>query len=161
MSKAFPVIFFVALSFILIILQSTFFSPRQLGAFSPDLNLILVIFLALFSEIKGKAIMVIGNGYMMDILSGYMLGIHTLSRLSVFALMQGFSANVNSQSKAVQATAIFFGTLFSWSFVWVVFKIKGNFQDGISFGGVIAQCVINTVIGIPLFLAIKRLHARI
>jgi rod shape-determining protein MreD len=127
MSKLFSFVFLLLISLLFIVLQSTLLSPRQLGVFHPDLNLILIIFLALFSEVKGSAIIAIGNGYMMDILSGYMLGIYTLSRFSVFAMLQGFSMSVYSQSRLIQGVAIFLGTLFSWTFMWAAFKVKSVF----------------------------------
>jgi rod shape-determining protein MreD len=142
-----------------IILQSTFFSPKCLGVFHPDLNLVLIIFLALFSDVKGSAIIAVGNGYLMDILSGYMVGTYTLSRLSLFAILQGFSVNVYSQSRVMQGFAIFWGTLFSWGFIWATFKVKSNFEFDVSFIDVVVQSVVNTLVGIPLFWMINKFYA--
>lgn len=162
MNRVLPVIFFILLSFLFIILQSTFFSPTHLGlAFFPDLNLILIIFLGLFSDLRRGAIIAIGNGYMMDVLSGYVIGIHSLSRLSVFIILKGISQHVYSQSRITQAIAISFGTLFLWSFIWAGLKLKTHLEFGISLGDVMTQGVVNTIVGLPVFWVIKGLYAKI
>lgn len=161
MNKILSVAFLILLSFVFIILQSTILSPRHLGIFRPDLNLIWIIFLSLFSQVRGSAIIALGNGYMMDVLSGHMFGIYTLSRISVFAILKGFSMNVYSQSRIMQGIAIFFGTLFAWGFIWAVLEIKSSLEFSVSFVSVFVQSVVNTMIGIPLFWVIKRLYAQI
>lgn len=161
-NRALPVIFLISLSFLFIILQSTFFSPTHFGrAFYPDLNLILIVFLGLFSDLRRGAIIAIGNGYMMDVLSGYVIGIHSLSRLSVFIILKGISQHVYSQSRITQAIAISFGTLFLWSFIWTGLKLKTDLELGVSLGDVMRQGAVNTIVGLPVFWIIKRLYAKI
>src|ERR1700758_175025 len=159
MNRIFSIILLIAISFFFIILQSTLFSSTHLGAFYPDLNLILIIFLGLFSDVRRSAIIALGNGYMMDILSGYVLGIHSFSRFSVFIVINGISSHVYSQSRITQVIAIFFSTLFLWSFIRTAVKLKTGSDFGISLGDVIAQAIINTLVGLPIFWIIKRLHA--
>ena len=113
MNRIFSIIFFALLAFVFIILQTTLFSPNHFGPFYPDLNLILIVFLSLFSETRGGAIIALGNAYMTDVLSGYLFGIHIFSRLAVFTALKGFSENVYSQSKVTQGIAIFFSSIFS------------------------------------------------
>ena len=162
MNRVLPVIFLISLSFLFIILQSTFFSPTHFDwAFYPDLNLILIVFLGLFSDSRRGAIIAIGNGYMMDVLSGYMIGIHSLSRLSVFVILKGISQHVYSQSRITQAIAISFGTLFLWSFIWAGLKLKTEFEFGISLGDVMVQGVVNTIVGLPVFWVIRGFYAKI
>ncbi len=161
MNRIFSIIFFALLSFVFIILQTTLFSPNHFGLFYPDLNLILIVFLSLFSETKEGAIIALGNAYMTDVLSGYLFGIHTFSRLAVFTTLKGFSENVYSQSKLTQGIAIFFSTIFSWFFVWAVLKMKTDIEFNISAGAVIAQGAINILVGFPIFWIIKKTHARI
>ena len=162
MNKALPFLFLISLSFLFIILQSTFFTQTHSGrAFYPDLNLIFIVFLGLFSDLRRGAIIAIGNGYMVDVLSGYVIGIHTLSRLSVFVILKGISQHVYSQSRITQAIAISFGTLFLWSFICAGLKLKTEFEFGISLGDVMTQVVVNTIIGLPVFWVIKRLYAKI
>ncbi len=153
MSRALPFLFLILLSFLFIILQSTFFTPTHSGrAFYPDLNLIFIVFLGLFSDLRRGAIIAIGSGYMVDVLSGYVIGIHTLSGLSVFVILKGISQHVYSQSRS---------TLFLWSFIYAGLKLKTEFEFGISLGDVMTQGVVNTIIGLPVFWVIKRLYAKI
>jgi rod shape-determining protein MreD len=162
MNRMLPAIFLISLSFLFIILQSTFFSPTHFGwAVYPDLDLILIVFLGLFSDLRRGAIIAIGNGYMMDVLSGYVIGIHSLSRLSMFVILKGISHHVYSQSRITQAIAISLGTLFLWSFIWSSLKLKTGFEFGISLGDVIMQGVVNTIVGLPVFWVIKGLYAKI
>jgi len=161
MNRLFSIIFYALLSFVFIILQTTFFSPNRLGLFYPDLSLILIVFLALFSETKAGAIIALGNAYMTDVLSGYLFGLHTFSRLAVFTTLKGFSANVYSQSKLTQGIAILFSTIFSWFFVWAVLELKTDSQLNISIGGIMAQGGINTLVGLPIFWIIGKSNARI
>jgi rod shape-determining protein MreD len=161
MNRIASIIFLALLSFIFIILQTTLFAPNDFGLFYPDLSLIFIVFLALFSETRGGAIIALGNAYMTDVLSGYMFGIHTFSRLAVYTTLKGFSESVYSQTKLAQVIAIFFSTIFSWFFIWAVLKTKTDIGFDISLGGVMVQGVMNILIGFPVFWIIKKAYARI
>ncbi|HEY7535560.1 MAG TPA: rod shape-determining protein MreD [Thermodesulfobacteriota bacterium] len=159
MNRLYDILLFTLVSFIFIILQSTLFSPKHLGVFFPDLNLILVVFLGLFSEVRGGAIIALGNGFMMDVLSGNVIGLYSLSRLSLYLILRGLSTHIYTQSRLTQASALFFSTLFSWCFIWIGLKIRTDFR--ISLGDIMAQSFVNTLTGIPLFLIIHKLYARV
>jgi rod shape-determining protein MreD len=161
MNRFISVIFLFLVSIIFLILQTTLLSPRKLGVFSPDLNLILIVFLALFFEVKVGAIIALGSAYMTDVLSGYLIGIHTLSRFAVFTVLKGFSENLYAQSKFTQAMALFLSTVFSWFFVWVVLKMRTDVGFGITPGLVMAQGLVNTVLGLPVFWLIGKANARV
>ena len=161
MNRFISVVFLFLVSVIFLILQTTILSPRKLGVFSPDLNLILIVFLALFFEVRVGAIIALGSAYMTDVLSGYLVGIHTLSRFAVFTILKGFSENLYAQSKFTQAMAIFLSTLFSWFFVWVVLKMRTDTGFGITPGLVMAQGLVNTVLGLPVFWLIGKANARV
>jgi len=161
MNRFISVIFLFLVSIIFLILQTTLLSPRKLGVFSPDLNLILIVFLALFFEVKVGAIIALGSAYVTDVLSGYLIGIHTLSRFAVFTVLKGFSENLYAQSKFTQAMALFLSTVFSWFFVWVVLKMRTDVGFGITPGLVMAQGLVNTVLGLPVFWLIGKANARV
>ena len=161
MNRFISVVFLFLVSVIFLILQTTILSPRKLGVFSPDLNLILIVFLALFFEVRVGAIIALGSAYMTDVLSGYLVGIHTLSRFAVFTVLKGFSENLYAQSKSTQAMALFLSTLFSWFFVWVVLKMRTDTGFGITPGLVMAQGLVNTVLGLPVFWLIGKANARV
>jgi rod shape-determining protein MreD len=159
MNRVYDILLFAFLSFIFIILQSTFFSPKNLGVFYPDLNLILVVFLGLFSEARGSAIIALMNGFMMDVLSGNVIGLYSLSRFSLYLILRGLSTHIYAQSKFTQANVLFFSTLFSWGFIWIGLKIRTDFR--VTFGDIVAQSFVNTLTGIPLFWVIHKLYARV
>lgn len=159
MNRVYDILLFAFLSFIFIIVQSTLFSPKNLGVFYPDLNLILVVFLGLFSEARGSAIIALVNGFMMDVLSGNVIGLYSLSRLSLYLVLRGLSTHIYARSKLTQACALFLSTLFSWGFIWIGLKIRTDFK--ISFGDIMAQGFVNTLTGIPLFWIIHKLYAKV
>jgi len=161
MNKTFTIIFFVIISLILIFIQSTILSPRNLGYLSPDLNLILIIALALLSGFKGGTILAFGNGYMLDILSGNLLGVNTLSRLSVFAIIRSTANNVYYHRIPMLFLAIFAGTIFSWGFIWIVIKLNSNVEIHNSIGDILKNGLVNTIVGLPLFFIIKKFHERV
>jgi rod shape-determining protein MreD len=161
-NRVLPITFLILLSLLFMVLQSTFLSPTHFGrAFYPDLNLVLIVFLGLFADLRRGAIIALGNGYIMDVLSGYVIGIHSLSRLSVFVILKGISQHVYSQSRITQAIAILFATLFLWSFICISLRLKADLEFGISLGDVMTQGVVNTVVGLPIFWIIKGLYAKI
>jgi len=161
MNKTFTIIFFIILSLILIVVQSTILSPKNLGFLSPDLNLILIIALALLTGFKGGTILAFGNGYMMDILSGNLMGVNTLSRLSIFAIIRSTNENVYYHRIPVLFLAIFLSTIFLWVFIWIVIKFNSDVEVHNSFSEIFKNGLVNTVVGIPLFFLIKKFYERV
>jgi rod shape-determining protein MreD len=161
MNNAITSIFFISLSLLFIVLQSTLLAPIKIGSFSPDFNLILIIIIAMLSDVKGGSVFALGNGYLMDVLSGGLMGVNTLSRLSIYAAIRGTANNVYYKQIPVVLVVIFLSTIFSWFFIWVVFKINSDIDFIVSFNVILKQGAINTLIGLPLYLMIKKLHERI
>ena len=161
MNSTLTAIFFSAISLLFIVLQSTLLAPIKIGSFSPDLNLILIIVIAMLSDVKAGSIFALGNGYLMDVLSGGLMGVNTLSRLSIYAAIRGTTNNVYYQQTPVVLIVIFFGTVFSWFFIWVVIKINSGIDFSVSLNVILKQGAINTLIGLPLYLMIKKIHERI
>jgi rod shape-determining protein MreD len=161
MNNAITAIFFIFLSLLFIVLQSTLLAPIKIGSFSPDFNLILIIIIAMLSDVKGGSIFALGNGYLMDVLSGGLMGVNTLSRLSIYAAIRGTTNNVYYHQIPVLLVVIFISTIFSWFFIWVVIKINSNIDFSVSLNVILKQGAINTLVGLPLYLVIKKIHERI
>jgi rod shape-determining protein MreD len=161
MNNTITAVFFTAISLLFIVLQSTLFAPIKIGSFSPDFNLILIIIIAMLSDVKGGSIFALGNGYLMDVLSGGLMGPNTLSRLSIYAAIRGTTNNVYYQRFPVVLIVIFLSTIFSWFFIWIVIKINSNIDFSVSLIVILKQGAINTIIGLPLYLMIKKIHERI
>jgi len=56
---------------------------------------------------------------------------------------------------------IFLSTIFSWFFIWIVIKINSDIDFSISLNELLIQGAINTIIGLPVYLMIKKIHERV
>ncbi len=160
MSKTLTFISLLILSVLIITVQSTFLSPRNGGYLFPDLNLIFIVLLAVYSETRGGLLLAAGNGYMMDVLSGNLPGTFTISRLSAYLLVRTSSTHVYLKKALVLGIVIFVTTIFTWAFILTIIRIKSDTGFRLSFGDMVLQGLVNSVVGVPLFWAAGRLHAR-
>lgn len=161
MNKTLTIISLVLVSLLLITLQTTLLSPGKGGYLFPDLNLIFIVFLAVYAETKGGFLLAAGNGYMMDVLSGNLPGTFTISRLSAYLLVRTSSNHVYLKKFIVQGLVIFITTIFTWTFIMTIIRIKSNAGFHLTFGEIILQGLVNSVVGVPLFWAAGRMHARL
>jgi len=161
MNKPISIILYALISILFITIQSTWLSPRNVGYVFPDLNLILIVFLAVYSEVRGSLLIATGNGYMMDVLSGNLPGTFTISRLSAYLLVRTGSNHVYLKKWLVQGLVIFLATIFSWTFIIAIFRIKQDTYFTLTLSEIVTQAVVNTIVGVPLFWVIARLHARL
>lgn len=161
MNNAFTAVFLIFLSLISIVLQSTLLAPIKIGSFSPDFNLTLIIVIGMLSDVRGGSIFALGNGYIMDVLTGGLVGVNALSRLGIYAVIRAAARNVDYQQIPVLSIVIFLSTIISWFFIWVLIKINSEVDFSVSPYVILKQGAVNTIIGIPLYLMIKRIHERI
>ena len=160
MNKTVTLISLLLVSVLIITVQSTLLSPRSAGLLFPDLNLIFIVFLAVYSETRGSFLLAAGNGYMMDVLSGNLPGTFTISRLSAYILVRTSSNHVYLKKALVLGLVIFLSTIFTWTFILTIIRIKSDAGFQLSFGDIILQGLVNSVVGVPLFWAAGRIHAR-
>jgi rod shape-determining protein MreD len=160
MNKYLSIIFLVLLSVVFITIQTTLLSPHNLNYYYPDLNLILIVFLAIFSEVRGGFFLTLGNGYMMDVLSGNLPGTFTISRLSAYLLVRSGSNHVYLRKALVQGLVIFLATIFTWIFILTIIKIKKGDIGDITAKYILIQGIVNALFGIPIFWMIHRINAR-
>ena len=161
MNKPLSIILFTFISLLFITLQTTLLSPRKVGYVFPDLNLILIVFLGVYSEARGSFVLAAGNGYLMDVLSGNLPGTFTISRLSAYLLVRTSSNHVYLKKWLVQGLVIFFATIFSWTFIISIFRIRQDTYFTLTLSEIMTQAVVNTIVGIPLFWVIAKLHAKL
>ena len=161
MNKTLTYVSLILISILLITLQSTLLSPGRGGYLFPDLNLIFIVFLAVYAETKGGFLLAAGNGYMMDVLSGNLPGTFTISRLSAYLLVRTSSQHVYLRKIIVQGLVIFISTIFTWTFIMTIIRIKSDAGFHISFGEIVLQGLVNSAVGVPLFWAAGRMHARL
>lgn len=160
MNKTITVFLLILISIVLITLQSTVLSPRNTGYLFPDLNLIFIVFLAIYSELRGSFLIAAGNGYMMDVLSGNLPGTFTISRLSAYLLVRTGSNQVYLRRMITQGIVIFLATVFTWAFILSIITIKSGSGFQISFYEIMTQGLVNVVVGVPLFWVARKVHAR-
>lgn len=161
MNKFFRSFYILFVSLLFMLLQSTILSPFYFGHFAPDLNLILIVYLALIYKKGGGFGYTVLNGFIMDALSGAPFGIHILSRASLFLLLKGFGENIYSGRWAARLSAIFVGTLFTWGFVAAALFISGNKCCNLSLKSVVIQGIVNILVGLPVLSALKRLDEKL
>lgn len=160
MNKTITYISLLVVSIVIITVQSTILSPRKVGFLFPDLNLIFIVFLAVYSEARGSFLIAAGNGYMMDVLSGNLPGTFTISRVSAYLLVRTSSNHVYLKKVIVQGLVIFITTIFTWTFILTIIRIKSDAGFALSINEILTQGLINSVVGVPLFWAAGRVHAR-
>lgn len=151
----------IAITFIILLLQTTLLSPSSEKYFYPDLNLIFIILLALRNNIPGAVFIVLLNGYVMDVMSGYMLGINTFSRLATYLLIRGSGRKVDLNSISLQFVAFFGGTVLTWLFIVAVFATKFSFNPNISLELILSQATINSILGLSANYLIQRSYAKL
>ncbi len=142
-------------------MQSTILSPRVIGGYSPDFNLILIVFLAIYADFKRGVFLTVVNGLLMDVLAGNFLGTFTISRICAFLLIRIGSENVYLKRALIQAFVIFITTIFTWTFILSVITIKDEGVVEFSLRGIITQSVVNAMVGLVLFWVIIKVNARL
>ncbi|GIW48296.1 MAG: hypothetical protein KatS3mg078_2173 [Deltaproteobacteria bacterium] len=152
---------YILISFALIILQSTFLAPRRLGVLSPDFNLIMTLFPAIYQGIKGGTALALANCYIMDVMSGNAIGVHILSRMGVFVIIHRISNNVYHRNSIIQALLLFTGTLASWGFIYTVILMETEFDFQVSLGKVIVQGISNSTVGLLIFQLLDKINERV
>ena len=161
MGKALTFILLILISFLINILDTTLLSPSSGNYFFPDLNLILVIYISINRNLPYGILIVLLNGYLMDLSSGYMLGIHTFSRLSLFIILRSSSDHFNFENIMPRLIALFFGTIYVWLFLWFIIFLKSAEEFNVGVNMILHQAVINSIVGIILFQFTYRIHAEL
>lgn len=160
MNKYFHFLLYILISILIIITQTAVTSPKLLGLFSPDLNLILIIYIALNPRIRGGFILVVINGLLMDFFSGNTTGLYTFTRIIVYIVLRNSVTKFKFKELVPQAIAIFITTFFFWSLIFIILEIKAVQNFRISLNLVIHQATINTLVGIFIVLILRNFDAR-
>jgi rod shape-determining protein MreD len=161
MNKSVTFIVLIIVSFLINILQATIFAPSTGQYFSPDLNLIFIIFIAVSKDIRFGLVLAILNGFLLDVMSGYMLGINTLSRLSLYLILRRSSNHFDYENYTPVFISLFLGTLYVWAFIWFILLLKSVSDLKLNTNIIIYQAIINSAIGIFLFHIKNKIYATI
>ncbi len=161
MNKSVTFIVLLIVSILINILQATIFAPSTGQYFPPDLNLIFIIFIAVSKDLRFGLVLAILNGFLLDVMSGYMLGINTLSRLSLYLILRSSSNHFDYESYAPVFISLFLGTLYVWAFIWFILLLKSVSDLKLNANVIIYQATINSVAGIFLFHIKNKIYATI
>ena len=136
-------------------------SPSNNNPYFPDLNLIFILYLSISRNAPYGIFLVILNGFIMDAMSGYMIGLNTLSRLSLYIILKSSSDHFNFYNIIPKLTAMFLGTIYVWLFVWIVIVLKSSNAFMISLNIIIVQAAVNTMVGLLLFFLVDNINAKL
>ncbi|MXZ12948.1 MAG: rod shape-determining protein MreD [Candidatus Dadabacteria bacterium] len=152
---------YLFLSFLLIIAQTSVVPTTSLGKFTPDLNLIIIICLAVRTEIPYPFTLATLNGFLMDIFSAGTWGLHTITRFAVFLLLRVGLHNINYDRNHpfLLSLAFFTGTLLMHLLflVLLLFKQDSGQAAFLSLELALYQAIINTVVGVPMIMLLRKL----
>ena len=161
MNKVLTFIVLVILTFIINILEVTLLSPSANNHYFPDLNLIFIIYISINKNLPLGILIVLLNGYMKDLMSGYMLGINIFSRLSLFIILTSSLDYFNFKNIMPKLMALFFGTIYIWLFLWSIIFLKSVSDFEVGANAIMKQAIINSLIGILIFQLSYKINARI
>ncbi len=162
MNKYSPVFLLFLISVLFITVQTTLFSPLKVGYVLPDLNLILIILLAVYSEIRGGAFFAVGNAYMMDVLSGNLFGTFTISRLVTYLLISISFNRIYVKGSLLQVgITISIATIFSWTLTLSILKITEGISFEVPLAEMASRSIVNALVGVQFFWVMSKMVCKI
>ena len=157
----FSFLFYLFCSFLFIVIQTSVIPTSSLGKFTPDLNLILIICLAIRTEIPYLFTLAMLNGLLMGVFSVGALGLHTVTRFAVFLTLRVsmHNLNYNRDNPLLLPLALFIGTLLMHLLLLILLLFKQD-SGQVAFLSVelaFYQAIINTVVGVPIIILLRKL----
>lgn len=157
----FSFLFYLFCSFLFIVIQTSVIPISSLGKFTPDLNLILIICLAIRAKIPYLFTLAMLNGFLMDVFSVGVLGLHTVTRFAVFLSLRVSMRNLNynCDNPLLLPLAPFIGTLLMHLLLLILLLFKQD-SGQVAFLSVelgFYQAIINTVVGVPIIILLRKL----
>ncbi len=146
---------FLGLIFLSLVVQTTALAelPHQLA--KPDLLLILIVYFGLYKNPFPGAILAFLSGYMMDIFSGSIFGVHTFSKTTIFFLTILIRDRFYVKSPLFQAGAIFSFSIIDGFIIISILGLVSPIENLLSpfFTFIIPQSLITGLVG-PFFIAL-------
>lgn len=157
----FSFFFYLFCSLLFIVIQTSVIPTSSLGKFTPDFNLILIICLAIRTEIPYLFTLAMLNGFLMDVFSAGALGLHTVTRFAVFLTLRVsmHNLNYNRNNPVLLPLALFIGSLLMHLLLLILLLLKQD-SGQIAFLSVelaFYQAIINTVVGVPIIMLLRKL----
>ena len=157
----FSFLFYLFCSFLFIITQTSVIPTSSLGKFTPDLNLIIITCLATRTGIPYLFTLAMLNGFLMDVFSAGAWGLHTVSRFALFLALRVGMRNLsyNRNHILLSSLALFIGTLLMHLLLLMLLLLKQDSGQAafLSIELAFYQAIINTVIGVPIIMLLRKL----
>ncbi len=162
MRLGYPFFLYLFFSLALIVVQTSLIPATSFGKFTPDLNLIIIIFIAIRTGIPNPFVLAGFNGFLMDIFSGGPIGFHTLTRLAVFLSLKIAIRNMNydRDNFIFISLSMFIWTLLLHLLLFAVSLLQGS-EELIVYLSVdlaLYQAAVNTAVGVPIAMLLKKLN---
>jgi len=144
-------IIFLLLGLLFITLQTTLFQalPKWVGL--PDLLFLLIVFIAIhFSAAKG-ALLTIIFGTVMEVFSGYFLGIYVIAYILVFFLIKALSIGLAIDEANHQPPIVALGYLMANGIIYTCTAMLA--EDSLvpwSWGEILQRLLIITILVVPM-----------
>jgi len=146
----------VIISFIGLILQSSFFDYFSLLGAKPDIVLVCIVFYSIFKgPVKGGIIGGIA-GLLEDLFIGNFIGPMLLGRLLLGIAVGYFGKNIYKESIIIPVMVLFIATTFSNAYLWIFNLIFDNPVSWMYFVKISLLQGAYNMIFMPFFYLIKR-----
>lgn len=161
MNRIYIYLFYIFTLYLLIIFQTTIFSPLNLDYIYIDFTLILVIYLSLIPDIRGGILFAFFSGFLIDLFSASSIGVYAISRVSLYLILRFILSRIYSDIFFVHIPVILFSILYEWMLISIVLKLYKVVYDMYSIGELFINISINIILGYLFFLTLRYLHARL
>ncbi len=153
-------IFFLLIGVLFLTAQATILASPVLQRIRPDLVLIFVLYLGLSDQPIFGGLFAFSFGFLMDIFSGNVLGLHALSRTLIFYLVQFLRGRIYLEALSSQFIFTFIFNLFEGLLLLTLLKILNPHPIGslysLWFTSFLLRSLFTALLGPPLFSLIER-----
>ena len=143
---------FLVLGILILIVQTTFLGLLPVWLGKPDILFLLVVYLSCQPESVRGLVIILLLGLFMDVFSGVFLGLYPVVYLLVFAFIKGISRRVAINEFVYQVPLAVISYLFvSIGMFLFTFSLAPDAPPQWSWGTILLQLLVLTVIGVPVF----------
>lgn len=148
-------LFLIATSFGLLVLQTTLAQVFPWEYFIPNLSLVVVVYLGLRQPLGQGAIVAFAIGYMIDTFSGASIGLHTFSAVATFLTSRLVFHQLFVQGKLFEILVAFMMTCFDGVTALLIRAVFDQSMDGLLMDvKIVVSRAVTTALCAPLVFAL-------
>ena len=141
---------FLILGTVFIILQTTLFQCLPVWIGIPDLIFLQIVFMAIHLRVYQGAFLTLVFGIVLEVFSGYFLGLYALAYILVFFIIKGLSSGLAIDEANHQSPIVALGYLLANGFVYIFsFMLANVEQSSWDWGGLLQRVLIVIVLVVP------------